>query len=217
MQVEQAVYTSLARDGKSGYHLVSRSRGIAAADVRALAAWSPSHNALVVDQANPFSVNYHPLAEGRHALSRTCQGPPEYSGRGGRQIYTHALIFGPSELERAGLRPTAAFRDAQAQGLLRYRADPDPVLEPIELGRCHRDPGPAFWEARLRELIPDDPRGIRACLLSGGVVQLRHPGDRARLVECLLGCLPADLVASLSFSTSLQASASRPFRLSIGA
>ena len=43
MLAEQAIFTSLARRGKSGYHLVARSPGVTESEASALATWSPSH------------------------------------------------------------------------------------------------------------------------------------------------------------------------------
>src|SRR5690348_12988097 len=128
MRVEQAIYTSLSRDGRAGYHVVSRSPGVSEDEARALASWSPSHGALLLDDSNRLSVNFHPLPGGRHALSRSCEGRPEYSGRGGRQVYTHALILGPAQLEASGGGPLAIYRDALALGHLLYRPEPEPVL-----------------------------------------------------------------------------------------
>src|SRR5262249_47040117 len=111
---EQAIFTSMTRLGKSGYHLVARSPGVSESDAITLATWSPSHGALIVDAANRTSVNFHPMPGGRYALSRTCEGPPEYSGRGGRQLYTHALILEKAKLQQACYQPFALYRDALA-------------------------------------------------------------------------------------------------------
>lgn len=217
MRVEQAIYTSLQRDGKSGYHVVSHSRGVSQADLRALSAWSPSHGALTVDAANRVSVNYHPLTEGRYALSRTSEGPAEYSGRGGHQLYTHALILEVSQLERWGCRPIALYRDALALGRLRYLPEPEATLETIELSRCFRRPEPDPDNAASRALgldrreVADFLKRLRA----GESYQLRFAGDRIALADCLLGLLPPHLAATTSFSTSLQTSSVRPFRLSL--
>ncbi|MBX6313654.1 MAG: hypothetical protein IRY99_12160 [Isosphaeraceae bacterium] len=215
MWVEQAIYTSLPRDGKAGYHVVSRSRGVSDEDTRTLAIWSPSHGALLLDGANQVSVNFHPLADGRYALSRSCEGLPEYSGRGGRQIYTHALILERSHVERSGYRLLALYRDALALGHFRYRPDPDPVLEPVELGRCHRASDPKEMVARARDLGLGDLSEVRRQLVSGESIRLRFSGDRVFLAECLLDLLPREIIPTLSFSTSLQISSVRPYRLSI--
>jgi hypothetical protein len=148
--VEQAIFTSMARRGKSGYHVVASSPGVSESEANSLGTWSPSHGALLIDAWNRTSVNFHPLPGGRHALSRTCEGPPEYSGRGGRQLYTHALILDEDDLRQAGRHPMPLYWAALALGLLRHQADPDPILKPVKLpsvyspGGCRagrREPG----------------------------------------------------------------------------
>lgn len=211
MRADQAIYTSLPRNGRDGYHVVSRSRGVSEADARALAAWCPSHGALIVDDENRSSVNIHPVSDGRMAISRTIKGRSEYSGRGGRQVYTHAILVDSDAMRRSEIVPIALYLDALALGVFRYQPDPAPVLEEVELGDCHRAPGigdPAPISAneliRLRErLAGDDP------------VELRHSGNRRRFVEQLVAALPGELAASLSISTSLTPSTARPFALRI--
>jgi hypothetical protein len=215
MQVEQAIYTSLARDLKSGYHVVSRSRGVSEADARALASWAPSNGALIVDDANRVSVNFHPLPDGRFALSRTCEGLPEYSGRGARQLYTHALIFTADQLERAAYQPIPLYHDALSLGHARYRANPEPILDAVPLGECHRLRDPSYWRARANELGARDLPALERRLRADEPVRLHYPGDRIQLAECLLGIMAGELVGSLSFSTSLRASSVRPYRLSL--
>jgi hypothetical protein len=135
---EQAVFTSLPRRGLEGYHLVSRSRGVGEPDGQDLTRWAPSHGALMVDGSNRISVNFHPLPSGRFALSRTCAGPPEYSGRGGQQLYTHFLIVDDAVLQAAGFQPFFLYRDAMALGYLLYQPDPSELLEPVPLSKLHR-------------------------------------------------------------------------------
>lgn len=215
MWVEQAVYTSLPRGGRAGYHVVSRSPGVSDEDARALASWSPSHGALLLDDANRVSVNFHPLAGGRCVLSRSCEGRPEYSGRGGGQIYTHALILEEAQLERSHCGPLAAYREAFALGHFLYRPDPEPFLEPVELGRCHRRSDPERGAARLRSLGRGDLADVRRRLVAGEAVRVRFAGDRLLLTECLLDLLPGEIGLTLSFSTSLQVSSTRPYRLTM--
>ena len=106
--VEQAIFTSLPRHGRGGYHLVSRSKGVSGQEAQAISRWSPSHGSLLQDQSNRVSVNFFSLPGGRFALSRSCEGPPEYSGRGGRQLYTHILIIDSKNLEAvAGSRSSS--------------------------------------------------------------------------------------------------------------
>jgi GTPase-associated protein 1 len=246
--VEQAIFTSIPRRGRAGYHIVARSPGVPEADATALATWAPSHGALIVDAANHTSVNFHPLPSGRLALSRTCEGPAEYSGRGEHQLYTHALIFDLGALQEVEGQPLALYRDALAQGHLRYRRDPDTVLKPLDLGVVHpiQDPQAIMERVRMLEQqrldMPEPSKPapkqdweegaerdnalperdyanncsifeIVSKLARGQWVRFRYAGDRIAVAECLLGLLPPERVPEASFSTSLQPSAVRPYRL----
>lgn len=213
MWAEQAIFTSISRQGRAGYHVVARSPGVTDAEASSLATWSPSHGALVVDEANRASVNFHPLSSGRCALSRTCEGAPEYSGRGGRQVYTHALILDTSALKRAATQPLAVYRGALALGYFTFRSEPVTHLKPVELSLVYPRRNAGEWAEHARSLRLPDFEPIKAQLSSGRSVSLPHAGDRVALAECLLGQLATELVLSLSFSTSLHPSTVRPFRL----
>lgn len=212
---EQAIFTSMLRRGREGYHVVARSPGVTEGEASALAAWSPSHGALIVDASNRTSANFHPLPSGRMALSRTCEGPAEYSGRGQRQLYTHALIFEASVFGASARQPIAIYRDALALGYFRYQADPEAVLSPLELGDVHAAEQAETWASRARVLGMPSLDSLEAQWEAGQPVRVRYGGDRIALAECLLGLLPPERIAEASFSTSLQPSAVRPFRLLI--
>ena len=137
MWVEQAIFTSLPRHGRGGYHLVSRSKGVSGQEAQAISRWSPSHGSLLQDQSNRVSVNFFSLPGGRFALARSCEGPPEYSGRGGRQLYTHILIIDSKTLEAVGGQPFVIYHNALALGHLFYQINPAELLEPIELPGFH--------------------------------------------------------------------------------
>jgi hypothetical protein len=213
--VEQAIFTSLQRRGRDGYHLVSRSPGIGGADAQAISTWSPSHGSLIVDEHNRVSVNFHPLPGGRFALSRSCEGPPEYSGRGGRQLFTYVLILDEQALRTTGHQPIALYRNALALGCLVYQANPPARLEPIRLPRTHVPIDPETWIARGVELGLPPVEPLRQRVLTGRPMRFAFPGDRIALAECLVGTLPPEAVASLSFATSLRPSSVRPFTLSL--
>jgi hypothetical protein len=212
---EQAVFTSLVRRARGGYHLVSRSSGVDETDAQALARWAPSHGALIMDGNNRTSVNFHPLPSGRFALSRTCAGPPEYSGRGGHQLYTHFVIVDDAALESVGFHPFTIYRDAMALGCLLYQPNPKEVLEPVRLSQLHPHRDPGSWAGRAGELGLLNPRLILDRLLSGQPVRFAYTGDRAALAECLLGMLPSQAERRGSFATSLVPSAVRPFALAL--
>jgi hypothetical protein len=212
---EQAVFTSLVRRGRAGYHLVSRSRGIAAADAQALARWAPSHGSLIVDGCNQTSVNFHALPSGRFALSRTCAGPPEYSGRGGQQLYTHFLILEEAAPQAFGFNPVSIYRDAIALGHFLFQPDPSEILETVTLSRLHLARDAVAWSARATELgLPSLDR-LQWQLQAGHPLRFAYSGDRIELAECLTGLLAPEVVAATSFSTSLVPSSDRPFVLSL--
>ncbi len=215
MWVEQAIFTSLARLGKAGYHVVARSSGVSEADATALAAWSPSHGALLSDAANRTSVNFHPMPGGRFALSRTCEGPPEYSGRGGRQLYTHALVFDAAALRQARSQPFALYRDALALGYLHYRPEPDPILRPVRLSATYLRRDADSWAGLAPAQDLPYLEMLASRLATGQDVTVPYLGDRAAMAECLLAQLPAELIPQMSFATSLRPSAVRPFRLTL--
>jgi hypothetical protein len=212
---EQAVFTSLVRREHRGYHLVSRSGGVDDSDAQALARWSPSHGALIIDENNRTSVNFHPLPSGKFAISRTCAGPPEYSGRGGCQLYTHALIVKDEALESVEFQAFSIYHDALALGCFVYQPNPKEVLEPVRLGELHLRRDADLWASRARELNLLKPGLVLDRLLSGQTVRFTYDGDRAALAECLIGMLPAQAARRASFGTSLVPSAVRPFALSL--
>ena len=215
MWAEQAVFTSLLRRGRGGYHLVSRSKGVHAADAQSLARWAPSHGALIEDDSNGTSVNFHPLPSGRFAVSRTCAGPPEYSGRGGRQLYTHFLIVDDAVMRAVGFQPFSIYRDAIALGYFMYQLDPSEVLEPVKLSELHSFTNADFWAGKALELGLPPLEPLQKQLKSGHRLRFAYSGDRIALAECLIGLLSPEVVAGTSFATSLVPSSDRPFVLSL--
>lgn len=215
MLAEQAIFTSMERRGKSGYHVVARSPGLTESEANMLATWSPSHGGLIIDPANRVSVNFHPLPSGRYALARTREGRAEYSGRGGKQLYTHALVVDAAALRQAGYRPFAVYRDALALGHFHYRPNPDPVLRPVPLSALYprREGDPTAMLARTLGLPAIE--SIVSQLDAGQPVVVPYPGDRLALAEFLVDRLPADAVMRLSFATNLHPSSVRPYRLSL--
>lgn len=213
MWAEQAIFTSLTRRGRAGYHVVARSPGLSEPDLTVLSAWSPSHGALIVDGSNRTSVNVHPMPGGRLALSRTCEGPAEYSGRGGRQLYTHALIVEPKALKPAAHHPLLFYRAVLAQGQVHFQTDPPPCLDPVRLPTTFAVRGATYWDERAGTRGRPALEALAARLAAGETVQFAHKGDRTALAECLIGLLPPEARLAISVATSLLPSAVRPFRL----
>lgn len=215
MWVEQAIFTSLPRHGLEGYHLVSRSKGVGEEAGRAIASWCPSHGGLLLDASNRASVNFHPLPDGRFALSRSCEGPPEYSGRGGRQVYTHILVIDDDALAAAGGQPFDVYRNALALGYLFHQFQPPRKLERIELPDFHVTRDRREWSALAAKLGLPPIEPLRERLLAGRSLRYVFDGDRVALAECLIGSLSPEVVRTISFASSLQPSVVRPFLLSL--
>jgi hypothetical protein len=213
MWAEQAIFTSLARDGRAGYHVVARSMGLCEPDVAALETWSPTHGFLIVDASNRTSLNFHPMPEGRYALARTCEGLPEYSGRGGRQIYTHALIFDEDSLRSVHCRLVCVYREALALGYFLYQFEPPRTLARVRLGTAFSRISPDEWWGRAQALGLPPPEFLRAQVELGRPLPFAHRGNRLALAECLLDCLGPEVRTLPSFSTSLQPSTVRPYQI----
>ena len=215
MWVDQAIFTSLLRQGRGGYHLVSRTRKLREEDAQVIARWSPSHGSLLRDADNRVSVSGFPLSGGRFALARSCEGPGEYSGRGGRQLYSHILVCDDKALQAVSGQLFAIYHNALALGHLFHQFEPPSVLEPLQLPDFHVPRLPEEWLARALELGFPPLEPLRDRLLAGRPVRFVFAGDRTALAECLIGSLPMEAVRNLSFSTSLQTSPVRPFLLSL--
>jgi GTPase-associated protein 1, N-terminal domain type 2 len=209
---EQAIFTSLPRVGKAGYHLVSRSQGVSDVEAGALTTWSPSHGALIIDSENRTSVNFHDLPGGRYALSRTCAGLAEYSGRGGRQLYTHTLIIDDKTLKQAGNQPWAVYRHALALGYLHYRPEPETRLSPVRLCSIYHLQDKDYWTEKAASFGLASPRELVEQLTSEQTVELAYSGDRTLLAECLIALVPPEIRPRVSFATSLRPSMVRPYR-----
>lgn len=217
MKVEQAIHTSLQTTGRSGYHIVARSAGVSNETARQIALRCPSHGSLIRDPSNQASLNAFPLNDGRWVVSRTCQGPPEYSGRGGACLYTHALLIDKDTLNQFQWRFVRIYRQALALGHLVYRPVNGPKLTTLDLGDGFdgilAGPPPTY-RPEWKEIAEAQTR-IRSLLASGESVELRIQGDRIEAADYVLSLLPGELARSISFSTSLRPCASRGFQLSL--
>lgn len=215
IHVDQGIFTSLEREGQTGYHIVSCSRGLTDDEASAITQWSPAHDALEADERNRASLQLFPVSQDRYALARTCAGPPEYSGRGGPQLYTHLILFDPRALGVFDDRLVSLYRSALALGLWCYRADPPRRLEQAALPQPHARSVPLDFKAWAYDLGLVDPEPLLERLARGKPVHLTSGADRIELLECLLGMLPQRGVGRLSCGTSLKPSRCRPYQLLI--
>ncbi|MFO0909555.1 MAG: hypothetical protein U0794_14570 [Isosphaeraceae bacterium] len=215
MQADQAIFTSLDRRGKAGYHIVARSPGVSDGEAAALGRWCPSHDSLIFDEANPISVNFHALPGGRFALSRTCRGRPEYSGRGGWQTYTHVLVLEVETLRKSRFRPFRIYRDALALGYFHYKTEPTASLAKVSLLTYYPKRGAETKLAAARALGLPFFDSVVTQLTAGQSVVLPFEGDRITLAESLLDQVEPEAIPDISFATSLRPSSVRPYLLHV--
>ena len=209
--VEQAIYTSIERDGKSGYQVVARSAGVCDADACELTVWEPSSDAMLDPTVEAESFNFHPLPSGAFCVSRSTSAGWEHDG--GRRVHTHCLIVAPEVMAWYDNHPFALIHAMSAGDLWLNPSTPCQRLEPF----CPPGKAAGVDEALLRQLALDPgPEPMAAlvqqacnsvCLTIGGV-------DRPwAMIAGLFHCLPPECRLEFSFSTGLRFSPWRPFRI----
>ncbi len=174
---------------------------------------SPSGGAFRADETNPDGTSFYPLSSGRLALARTCLGPAEYSGRGERRVHTHVILLSRSQLEQSHWQPLAILEDGMALGRLTFQLEPSASLEKLELGDCYESERHEAIEECLEKLGNPPVDEIVSKLSQKKQVRYEFEGNRIALARCILARMKAEMRCDLSFSTSLEPSAARPFRL----
>lgn len=210
--IEQAVFTSAETDRSAGYQVVATSAGVCAADVRELAVWGPSHEAMLDSAPHAVSINFHPLPSGSYCVSRTTPAGWEYSGRGTR-VYTQCLIVSPDVFARFANNPFALIRAALAAGSLRVYEEVPSRLEPLGLaGRA------AVVDAALLARLANNPganwmASLVQASLSATNIGVAGPPPAEHVIAGLVNCLPPECRTEFSLSTGLKFSPRRPFRV----
>jgi hypothetical protein len=207
MRVEQAIFTSTRAARVQGYHLAARSSGLDDDTARILTRWAPSHGALASSEPDATCLNFHPVGERWLAVSRTAYGGPEYSARGGLELFTRFLLVRPDQLAGYDNDPLAFARVATALGYMRFEPEFAEQPPPLDLprdalfaltaslggdGACANLSHTLAGDGRATVVGDADPVGSLANLL-------RHTSSQSRL--------------QLSFTTGLKPSLHRPFRL----
>lgn len=210
MQVDQAIFTSIQAGRVQGYQLAARSRGIDDQVAKTLTRWGPSHASLCDRDPSAESLNFHCITDDQFALSRTICGGPEYSGRGGFQLFTRFLALERDTIADFEFNPVALFRRARQEGVWQLTPRFDSWLDKQTLPK----PAPAtFWRPR-ETTAPDE--------FVHEVVQRLQNRERLAVINCLrpLGLLQRILWATpqadrleISFTTGLKPTANRPFQL----
>jgi len=211
--IEQAIFTSAETERASGYQVIAASDGLQEDELREIAAWGPSHGALLSEEPEAVSLNFHRLHSGRYCASRTVHAGPEYSGRGGLRVYTQCLIVPPAVLERFANNPFALLRAALANGTLRVYEE-----IPRRLCACSLSGRAAAVDTSLLARLCASP-GVEwlATLLQATVdsmtIAVRGGPAAEALFAGVLNCLPPPCRPQLSFSTGLKFCSRRPFRM----
>lgn len=210
--IQQAIFTSAQTTRLDGYHLVAASNGITPEDSRELAVWCPAHDAMLRDDLAAYSVNFHPVGAGRYCVSRTINGQNEYSGRGGRQVYTHCLLIDALDFVQFANNPFYLLAAATVDANLCWRSSlPSelseikliPAGKPVDLALFKQSQvarTPYLMTAWFQEAL-DKPR----LALTG------YGGDESLFAQ-FFNLTPVNLRPQFSFSTGLRYSPRRPFR-----
>ena len=210
MLVEQTVFASGKTRYGEGYHVVARSAGISRETVVGLTHWSPSHSSLQSTNADFSSLNYHPLPENRLAVSRTVYGDREFSGRGGLQVVTMALVLTQQQFSGYDNHAFRLMRVARAMGLLRWQPRFAETLPPVEL------PDEEESERLLqRENLTPHAQVSNAIELLRAGKRVAIVGSDREHCEAIVDQLGPHERVHCFFSTGLNASNQRPFKVQV--
>lgn len=212
VSVEQAIFTSARTSSKDGYQLVAWSPGISSDDARQLAVWGPAHDSMIVEDPMDVSLNFHPLGDHKFCVSRTVLGAPEYSGRGGRQVYTHCFVLEADSFKRFHNDPFRVLSAALSIHDLRPGATLPTDLPSLKM----QSSGPPVDAGLIRFF--DSP------LQQQSLVAWTHHamtskklmftgGYNDRFLSVFFNLLPVSVRPYFSFSTRLRYSTRRNFRL----
>lgn len=216
MNVEQAIFTSLRSQRLDGYQLAAVSPGLTAEEMQELSVWGPAHDSLVCQRRRrPLSINFHRLASGRFAVSRTHLAGKEYSGRGGGQVYTHILVLQDETFARFAYHPFRVLEAAEVAGRLDLWEGGEPTLASFPMaGSC--TPSSGMEVARAKQTLSAWllARLVHITMLPQevGVVTDRNPHLQ---VAAMFDLLPLHRRQEMTFSTGLKPSGQRHFHLCV--
>ncbi len=210
--VEQAIFTSARTSSKDGYQLVAWSPGISSDDARQLAVWGPAHDSMIVDDPTDVSLNFHPLGDQKFCVSRTVLGAAEYSGRGGRQVYTHCFVLDADAFLRFHNDPFRVLSAALAIHDLRPGAKLPtdlPMLKMLPSGQPVDAGLIRFFDSPIQQqsLVAWTHHAMNSKKL------LFTGGYNDRFLTVFFNLLPVSVRPTFSFSTRLRYSPRRNFRL----
>ena len=211
-EADQAIFTSIDSPRGGGYQLAATSAGISPAEARELSAWGPSHDSLWETAEAVGSCNFHRLQSGRLAISRTMHGEAEFSGRGGRSVYTHYLVLSAADFARWDSNPFDVLRAAS------HTEQPlQPVPERLSRWQCEL-PGCDNRAGHIARLVEaaGGPLNVAAALDAvmrhEAVAFVGAPSAIEAAMEVLFLLLPEATRCQIAFATGLKYSPRRPAR-----
>jgi len=211
-EADQAIFTSIDSPRGGGYQLAATSSGISPTEARELSAWGPSHDSLWETDEVARSYNFHRLQSGRLAVSRSIHGAAEYSGRGGRSVYTHFLVFSADEFSRWDCNPFDILRAAtHTEHAL------EPVPQRLTRWQCER-PSDINRTKQISRLVEkaggplNVAAALDAVLRHDAVAFVGPPTAIEATMEVLFLLLPEETRCQISFATGLKYSPRRPAR-----
>lgn len=210
--IQQAIFTSTQTSRLDGYQLVAASNGVTSADSRELATWCPAHDAMLRDDLAAYSVNFHPIHAGRYCVSRTINGQSEYSGRGGRQVYTHCLLIDAPQFALFANNPFHLLTAATVDANLSWRSSLPSELSEIKLVPASKPVDLGLFKQSQKLRVPYSLTAWFQEALDKPRLALTGYGGDESLFAQFFNLVPVNLRTQFSFSTGLRYSPRRPFR-----
>lgn len=210
--VEQAFYASARSGQRDGYQVAAASAGATPEDLRELSVWCPSHDGLLDASGGTPSLNAFPLPSGARCVARSFASAPEYSGRGGVHVVTHALLLSAEDYRRFANNPFAVMQAAVAAGHAPSRMPQDRKLPSFRLvGRARPFDRNAVRQAVTKYSLAGFVLALDACLDDNTTVIALQSGA-SQLLSALLSCLPVSLRGQISLASGLVYSPRRPYQ-----
>lgn len=209
---DQVVFTSVRSPTGEGYRIIAASPGLRRDERIEITRRSPSHDALCRTEPDAAGLMGYPLPSGRFCVSCSVYAGTEHTARGGRRVYTRAVLLSPADYRRFGCNPVAV----RAGLLLAVGESPDcclpAVLETLALP-LPTDSAPLTLPLRLDS---EDEARSRIHLLGHLMTDTRFclaggPSNLA-VLESMILALPLFVRESLSFSVGLKFSLHRQIR-----
>ncbi len=224
----QAIFTSVRTPMGEGYRIIAASRTIRPEEKQTITRYSPSHDALCVSASDASAadrtvagVAFYPLSSERLCVALTVCAGTEHTGRGGKRVYTHNVVFARIDFQKWAYNPFNVLRAMIRAGVTTPQLKPPPVLEELQL---------------LLDVSPDEMRSAlsagakmlsRTCLssafrryvlqglLDGRSLVVKLDGGWLESAEAWLMGVPGPMRWELSFGAGLKFSVGRCHRLQL--